>query len=72
MQVDNTESLEVNNYKLFIATVNMLKYSQGFYSRIARDLDEMTSEQRQEIIDYFNSLDVKFKDTLDVVMFLEQ
>lgn len=72
MQVDNTENLEVNNYKLFIATVNMFKHSQGFYSRIARDLDEMTSEQRQEVIDYFNSLDVKFKDTLDVVMFLEQ
>ena len=72
MQVDNTESLEVNNYKLFIATVNTLKYSQGFYSGIARALDEMTSEQRQEVIDYFNNLDVKFKDTLDVVMFLEQ
>ena len=72
MQIDNTENLEVNNYKLFIATVNTFKYSQGFYSRIARDLDEMTSEQRQEVIDYFNNLDVKFKDTLDVVMFLEQ
>lgn len=72
MQVDNTKSLEVNNYKLFIATVNTFKHSQGFYSRIARDLDEMTSEQRQEVIGYFNNLDVKFKDTLDVVMFLEQ
>lgn len=71
MQVDGTEDLKANNYKMFVATVNMLKYSQGFYSRIARRLDEMSEDEKQETIDYFNNLDIKFKDTLDVVMFLE-
>lgn len=72
MQIDNTNNLEANNYKMFVATVNSLKYSQGFYSRIARQLDEMSEDEKQKTIDYFNNLDIKFKDPVDVVMFLEQ
>ena len=71
MQIDGTENLEANNFKMFMATVNTFKYSQGFYSRIARDLEEMSEEEKQNVINYFNNLDVKFKNTLDVVMFLE-
>ena len=72
MQIDNTNNLEANNYKMFIATVNSLKYSQGFYSRIARQLDEMSEDEKQKTIDYFNNLDIKFKNPVDVIMFLEQ
>ena len=72
MQVDGTEDLKANNYKMFVATVNTLKYSQGFYSRIARQLDEMSEDEKQKTIDYFNNLDIKFKDPVDVIMFLEQ
>ena len=59
------------NYELFIQTVNMFKNSQGFYSRIANQLAEMTDDELKEVENQFNNLDCTFKDTLDVVMYLE-
>ena len=59
------------NYELFISTVNMLKNSQGFYSRIAERLSEMSEDELKEVENQFNSLDCTFKDTVDVVMYLE-
>ena len=59
------------NYEIFIATVNSLKNSQGFYSRIARDLNEMPDEQREAIKNELNALP-KWNTTLDCVLYLEQ
>jgi hypothetical protein len=59
------------NYEIFIDTVNSLKYSQGFYSRIARDLDLMSDEQKQDIENELNNLP-QWNDTLDCVLYLEQ
>ena len=59
------------NYELFISTVNMLKNSQGFYSRIAERLSEMSEDELKEVENQFNSLDCTFKDTVDVVLYLE-
>ena len=59
------------NYEIFIDTVNSLKFSQGFYSRIARDLDLMSDEQKQDIENELNGLP-QWKDTLDCVLYLEQ
>ena len=60
-----------SNFELFLDTVNTFKYSQGFYSRMARDIAKWSDDQRAEAKEYFNGLP-QFKDTLDVVMFLEQ
>ena len=37
--------MEKTNFELFMDTVNTLKYSQGFYSRIANQLADMDSEE---------------------------
>lgn len=59
------------NYEIFIDTVNSLKFSQGFYSRIARDLNLMSDEQKQNIENELNNLP-QWNDTLDCVLYLEQ
>lgn len=48
--------------------VNTLRCSQGFYSRLARQLEELTPEQKQEIEKQLP----EFKEPLDVILFLEQ
>ena len=63
--------MEKTNFELFLDTVNTFKYSQGFYSRLACDINEWDDEERADAEEYFNTLPYKFKSTLDVVMFLE-
>lgn len=58
------------NYEIFIDTVNSLKHSQGFYSRIAAQLDEMSNEQKEQIKTEFNNLP-QWNDVVDCVMYLE-
>lgn len=64
--------LQATNFKMFLHTVNTLKYSQGFYSRLARDIEDWTDEERENAEKTINSLPIKFKDTVDVVLWLEQ
>ena len=66
----NTTTIKTN-YEIFIETVNSLKNSQGFYSRIARDLNEMSDEQLEQVKTEFNKLP-QWNDTLDCVSYLEQ
>lgn len=66
-----TQQTQKTNYEIFIKTVNSLKNSQGFYSRIARQLDEMSDEQREQVKTEFNKLP-QWNDTLDCVLYLEQ
>lgn len=70
MQIDNTTDLKANNFKMLMSTVNTLKYSQGFYSRLARYINELEGQDRQDYIDYINSQPT-FKNDLDVIYFLE-
>lgn len=72
MQIDRTESLEHNNFKMFLSTVQTLAGSQGFYSRLKRQIDEWNDEEFENAREYFNSLPQKFNDSVDVVLFLEQ
>lgn len=71
MQIDNTTDLKANNFKMLMSTVNTLKYSQGFYSRLARDIEELQGQDKQDFIDYINKQPT-FKDAVDVILFLEQ
>ena len=57
-----------DNYNLFYNTIKSLASSQGFYSRLARQIDEFDSDTIENIK---NDLPI-FNDTLDVVLFLEQ
>lgn len=65
------QQTQKTNYEIFIETVNGLKNSQGFYSRIARDLNEMSDEQREQVKAELNGLS-QWNDTLDCVLYLEQ
>lgn len=58
------------NFELFINTVNTFKNSQGFYSRLANQINEWNDIERLEAEEYFNS-QPQMNDTLDMVMFLE-
>lgn len=60
------------NYEMFIETVRSLRNSQGFYSRIAKQLDEMSKEERQQVKEQLNSMEEKFTKPIDVILFLEQ
>ena len=59
------------NFTLFLETVNTLKTSQGFYSRLAQNLANMDDEQKEKLKNYLNN-QPKFNDSVDVVLFLEQ
>lgn len=61
----------MSNYELFISTVESLKHSQGFYSRIANHIDNMSDDEKSELKEQLNNLSTQFKDSLDVVMYLE-
>ena len=50
------------------SVVNDLRYSQGFYSRLAQQLEELSED---DIADAESPLP-DFKDKIDVVLFLEQ
>lgn len=60
----------MSNYEMLLKVVNSLKYSQGFYSRLARDINEMSDEERKQLEQNINS-QPQFKDEVDVVLFLE-
>lgn len=66
--MSNTQQL--TNYEMFLKTVNSLRYSQGFYSRLARDLEEMSEEDRENLKNEINS-QPQFNNEVDVVLFLE-
>ena len=70
MQIDNTTDLKANNFKMLMATVNTLKYSQGFYGRLYRFIEGLEGQDKQDYIDYINSQPT-FKNELDVIYFLE-
>lgn len=61
---------QLTNYEMFLKTVNTLRYSQGFYSRLARDLEEMSDEDRENLKNEINS-QPRFNNEVDVVLFLE-
>ena len=65
------QQTQKTTYEIFTETVNSLKNSQGFYSRIVRDLNEMSNKQREQIKAALNKLP-QWNDTLDCVLYLEQ
>ena len=68
MTTAQTTTAKEDNYNLFYNTIKSLASSQGFYSRLAQQIDEFDSDTIENIK---NDLPI-FNDTLDVVLFLEQ
>lgn len=66
-----TEQTKKTNYQIFLETINCLKCSQGFYSRLARDVAELNDEGKKQLEAELNS-QPQWNDTLDCVLFLEQ
>ena len=67
--MNNTiEQKKRNNYELLFNTVKSLSNSQGFYGRLLNTLINMDEDERLELI---NNLPI-FKDTVGVIMWLEQ
>ena len=63
-----TTTTKEDNYNLFYNTIKSLASSQGFYSRLVQQIDEFDSDTIENIK---NDLPI-FKDTLGVILFLEQ
>ena len=60
------------SFRMLFDTVKGLRHSQGFYSRLYNDLMENIKYNKEELVDHLNNSELpKFKDTLDVVMYLE-
>lgn len=61
----------MTNFEIFKSTVSTFANSQGFYSRLQRDLNQMDEEELVELESYLNA-QPQWNDTLDCVLFLEQ
>lgn len=59
---------KAQNYDLFYNTIKSLSYSQGSYGRLLRDIDSLSEEDKQNLINQLPD----FKDVVDVVLFIEQ
>jgi len=57
------------NRKLFADTVNTLRNSQGFYSRLFQTINQLSEEAYQELTCLLDKQN--FKDSVDVVLWLE-
>ena len=59
---------KVQNFNLFYNTIKSLSHSQGSYGRLLRDIDSLSKEDKQNLVNELPD----FKDTVDVVLFIEQ
>lgn len=59
------------NWDVFYETIKSLASSQGFYSRLYSTIQSWDDNELKEKIDIVNNLDVKFKEPVDVILYLE-
>ena len=59
------------NFEIFVSTVNTLASSQGFYSRLKRDMQEWTEEEVENAKTSLNGMP-QWKDAVDCILWLEQ
>ena len=63
---------DAKSFRMILETVKGLRHSQGFYSRLYSDLMEDIKYNKENISDFLNNSELpKFKDSLDVIMYLE-
>ena len=60
------------SFRMVFNTIKSLRHSQGFYNMLYYELMEDIKYNKENISDFLNNSELpKFKDTLDVVMYLE-
>ena len=60
------------SFRMVFDTIKKLRHSQGFYNRLYYELMEDIKYNKENISDFLNNGELpKFKDILDVVMYLE-
>lgn len=60
------------SFRMMFDTVKSLRHSQGFYGRLYDALTYKIKNNREDLLDFLNNNELpKFKDTVDVVMYLE-
>ena len=60
------------SFRMILNTIKELRYSQGFYGRLYAALMEDIKYNKENISNFLNNSELpKFKDTLDVIMYLE-
>ena len=60
------------SFRMILETIKDLRHSQGFYTRLYADLMEDIKYNKENISDFLNNGELpKFKDSLDVIMYLE-
>lgn len=58
---------------MILETTKGLRHSQGFYSRLYASLMEDIKYNKENISDFLNNSELpKFKDSVDIVMYLER
>ena len=67
--IQKLATAENKNRKLFADTVNTLRNSQGFYSRLYQTINQLSEESYQELTCLLDKQN--FKDSVDVVLWLE-
>ena len=60
---------ENNNQRLFAETINTLRNSQGFYSRLYQTINQLSEEGYRDLTALLDQQN--FKDSVDVVLWLE-
>ena len=60
------------SFRMIVNTIKDLRYSQGFYNMLYYELMEDIKHNKENISNFLNNSELpKFKDTLDVIMYLE-
>ena len=60
----------MTNYELYVSTIKTLAPSQGIYSRMLRDFNEMSGADKKRLEKELNDFR-PIKDTVEMCMFLE-
>lgn len=60
----------MNNYDILLNTVETLRTSQGFYSILARDIQQMDESGREKLKEYINGLP-QWTSDIDCILWIE-
>lgn len=60
-----------NNFKVFTRTIKTLSNSQGYYSRMWNNIKSKSYSKLKNFRNVLNNIDIEFKDSVDVILFIE-
>ena len=60
----------MKNFDILLNTIETLRTSQGFYSRLARDIQQLDESGREKLKEYINGLP-QWTSDIDCILWLE-